>query len=45
MSSVTVLTPHGRRQVVKIEPNKTILWVNIAKNQYAESSSKMFSIN
>lgn len=27
MSSVTVLTPHGRRQVVKIEPNKTILWI------------------
>lgn len=28
MQSVTVLTPHGHRHVVKVEPNKTVLWVN-----------------
>lgn len=28
MSTVTVLTPHGRRQVVKVDPNKTVLWVS-----------------
>jgi hypothetical protein len=27
MQSVTVLTPNARRHVVKVEPNKTILWV------------------
>ncbi|CRK90410.1 CLUMA_CG004151, isoform A [Clunio marinus] len=27
MQSVTVLTHHGRRQAVKVEPNKTVLWI------------------
>lgn len=31
MQSVTVLTIHGRRQVVKVEPSKTVEWVNLAK--------------
>lgn len=34
MQSVTVLTPHGRRQVVKVEHNKTVLWVKVAKLIY-----------
>lgn len=32
MQSVTVLTTHGRRQVVKVEPNKTVLWVSSTEN-------------
>lgn len=31
MQSVTVLATNGRRQVVKVEPNKTVLWVKIQK--------------
>lgn len=28
MQNVTILTTHGRRQVVKVAPNKTLLEVN-----------------
>lgn len=38
MQSVTILTPHARRMVVKVDGNKTLLWVN--KNifeKFAES--------
>lgn len=27
MQSVTILTPHARRMVVKVDGNKTLLWV------------------
>lgn len=32
MQSVTVLATNGRRHVVKVEPNKTVLWVNSQKS-------------
>lgn len=36
-SSVVVLTPHGRRQTVKVQPNTTILKVRIKKFHCATS--------
>jgi hypothetical protein len=39
MQSVTVLTPHARRMVVKVDGNKTLFWVNqnISQLFFAES--------
>lgn len=40
MQSITVLTPHARRMVVKIDGNKTLLWVKFANSINLPSHNK-----